>query len=217
MHKAVLQGFGYNFIPEDKKSNKVPKNKGDKKDDKELDELKRQLEDFKAARQAYQKLRKEAGMSRAKAKNEVFGLYKDLDWKKIDLDNYSGSIARLKDGFNFDKTIDRKKFRTQLDKENFEWRFSEELKPEWERVASNFKEALEKGVKQANLQKELYEKTGSLDFAKLAFQDGAVWDEQTRKMAEDFKKNFGHDVNLGMTEADAKVLYKDTPLALGRR
>lgn len=213
LHKAVLQGFGYNFIPEDKKSNKVPKNKGDKKD-KELDELKRQLEDFKAARQAYQKLRKEAGMSRAKAKNEVFGLYKDLDWKKIDLDNYSGSIARLKGGFNFDKTIDRKKFRTQLDKENFEWRFSEELKPEWERVASNFKEALEKGVKQANLQKELYEKTGSLDFAKLAFQDGAVWDKQTRKMAEDFKKNFGHDVNLGMTEADAKVLYKDTPLAL---
>ena len=213
LHKAVLQGFGYNFIPEDKKSNKVPKNKGDKKD-KELDELKRQLEDFKAARQAYQKLRKEAGMSRAKAKNEVFGLYKDLDWKKIDLDNYSGSIARLKDGFNFDKTNDRKKLRTQLDKENFEWRFSEELKPEWERVASNFKEALEKGVKQANLQKELYEKTGSLDFAKLAFQDGAVWDEQTRKMAEDFKKNFGHDVNLGMTEADAKVLYKDTPLAL---
>lgn len=213
LHKAVLQGFGYNFIPEDKKSNKVPKNKGDKKD-KELDELKRQLEDFKAARQAYQKLRKEAGMSRAKAKNEVFGLYKDLDWKKIDLDNYSGSIARLKGGFNFDKTIDRKKFRTQLDKENFEWRFSEELKPEWERVASNFKEALEKGVKQANLQKELYEKTGSLDFAKLAFQDGAVWDEQTRKMAEDFKKDFGHDVNLGMTEADAKVLYNDTPLAL---
>lgn len=213
LHKAVLQGFGYNFIPEDKKSNKIPKNKGDKKDE-ELDELKRQLEDFKAARQAYQKLRKEAGMSRAKAKNEVFGLYKDLDWKKIDLDNYSGSIARLKDGFNFDKSKDRQKFRTQLDKENFEWRFSEELKPEWERVASNFKEALEKGVKQANLQKELYEKTGSMDFAKLAFQDGAVWDEQTRKMAEDFKKNFGHDVNLGMTDADAKVLYKDTPLAL---
>lgn len=213
LHKAVLQGFGYNFIPEDRKSNKVPKNKGDKKDE-ELEELKRQLEDFKAARQAYQKLRKEAGMSRAQAKNEVFGLYKDLDWKKIDLDNYSGSIARLKGGFNFDKTTDRKKFRTQLDKENFEWRFSEELKPEWERVASNFKEALEKGVKQANLQKELYEKTGSLDFAKLAFQDGAVWDEQTRKMAEDFKENFGHDVDLGLTDADAKVLYKDTPLAL---
>lgn len=213
LYKAVLQGFGYKFIPEDKKSNKVPKNKGDEKDE-ELEELKRQLEDFKAARLAYQKLRKEAGMSRAQAKNEVFGLYKDLDWKKIDLDNYSGSIARLKNGFNFDKTTDRKKFRTQLDKENFEWRFSEELKPEWERVASNFKEALEKGVKQANLQKELYEKTGSLDFAKLAFQDGAVWDRQTRKMAEDFKKNFGHDVNLGMTEADAKVLYKEKPLAL---
>lgn len=210
---AAFDLLNYDYKGEDMKSNKVPKVKGDKKD-KELDELKRQLEDFKAARQAYQKLRKEAGMSRAKAKNEVFGLYKDLDWKKIDLDNYSGSIARLKDGFNFDKTNDRKKFRTQLDKENFEWRFSEELKPEWERVASNFKEALEKGVKQANLQKELYEKTGSLDFAKLAFQDGAVWDEQTRKMAEDFKKNFGHDVNLGMTEADAKVLYKDTPLAL---
>lgn len=203
LHKAVLQGFGYNFIPQDKKSNKDPKN-NDNKEDKELDELKRQLEDFKAARQAYQKLRKEAGMSRAKAKNEVFGLYKDLDWKKIDLDNYSGSIARLKDGFNFDKTNDRKKLRTQLDKENFEWRFSEELKPEWERVASNFKEALEKGIRQADLAKELYEKTGNKAFSDQAFKDGAIWDAKTLALAEDFKKMTGEDINIGWSDADAK-------------
>lgn len=70
---AAFDLLNYDYKGEDEKSNKVPKVKGDKKD-KELDELKRQLEDFKAARQAYQKLRKEAGMSRAKAKNEVFGL-----------------------------------------------------------------------------------------------------------------------------------------------
>lgn len=210
---AAWDLLNYDYKGEDEKSNKVPKVKGDKKDE-DLDELKKQLDDFKAARQYYQKLRKEAGFNKHKAKNETVGLYKDLDWKKIDLDNYLGSLERLKEGFNFDKSRERQKFRTQIDREKAEWKLSEDLKPEWERVAANFKEALEKGVKQANLQKELYEKTGSLDFAKLAFQDGAVWDEQTRKMAEDFKKNFGHDVNLGMTEADAKVLYKDTPLAL---
>jgi hypothetical protein len=207
---AAYNALGYKYVPEDKKSNK---NKSAGKDTG-LERLRQQLDDFKAARQYYQKLRKEAGFSKQKAKNETVSLYKDLDWKKIDLNNYLGSLENLKAGFNFDKSDDRKKFRTQIDKEKAEWKLSEDLKPEWERVAANFKEALEKGVKQANLQKELYEKTGSQDFAKLALQDGTVWNEQTRKMAEDFKKNFGHDVNLGMTEADAKVQYEDAPLAL---
>lgn len=188
------------------------KNKGAGKD-AALDRLRRQLDDFKAARQYYQKLRKEAGFSKHKAKNETVGLYKDLDWKKIDLDNYLGSLEKLKDGFNFDKSDDRKKFRTQIDREKAEWKLSEDLKPEWERVAANFKEALEKGVKQANLQKELYEKTGSIKFANLALQDGAVWSDHARKLAADFKKQFGEDIDLGMTDADAKKHFENTALA----
>lgn len=209
---AAWDLLNYDYKGEDKKSNKVPKVKGDKKDE-ELDELKKQLDDFKAARQYYQKLRKEAGFNKHKAKNETVGLYKDLDWKKIDLDNYLGSLERLKEGFNFDKSRERQKLRTQIDREKAEWKLSEDLKPEWERVAANFKEALEKGVKQADLEKELYEKTGDKGFASLAWKDGAVWTEQTRRMADDFKKRFGEDVDLGLTDADAKAHFKDVPLA----
>ena len=191
---------------------KKDKNKGTKKDSA-LESLRQQFEDFKAARQWYQKYIG-IGNTQSEAIGKVKSLFPNLDWKKIDLSKYMESLEAMMPGRGFWNTTDRKKFRTQVNREKAEWQYSEIDKVEWERVSSNFKEALEKGVKQANLQKELYEKTGSLDFAKLAFQDGAVWDKQTRKMAEDFKKNFGHDVNLGMTEADAKVLYKDTPLAL---
>lgn len=191
---------------------KKDKNKGPKKDSA-LESLRQQFEDFKAARQWYQKYIG-IGNTQSEAIGKVKSLFPNLDWKKIDLSKYMESLEAMMPGRGFWNTTDRKKFHTQVNREKAEWQYSEIDKVEWERVSSNFKEALEKGVKQANLQKELYEKTGSLDFAKLAFQDGAVWDEQTRKMAEDFKKNFGHDVNLGMTEADAKVLYKDTPLAL---
>ena len=191
---------------------KKDKNKGTKKDSA-LESLRQQFEDFKAARQWYQKYIG-IGNTQSEAIGKVKSLFPNLDWKKIDLSKYMESLEAMMPGRGFWNTTDRKKFHTQVNREKAEWQYSEIDKVEWERVSSNFKEALEKGVKQANLQKELYEKTGSLDFAKLAFQDGAVWDKQTRKMAEDFKKNFGHDVNLGMTEADAKVLYKDTPLAL---
>lgn len=191
---------------------KKDKNKGPKKDSA-LESLRQQFEDFKAARQWYQKYIG-IGNTQSEAIGKVKSLFPNLDWKKIDLSKYIESLEAMMPGRGFWNTTDRKKFHTQVNREKAEWQYSEIDKVEWERVSSNFKEALEKGVKQANLQKELYEKTGSLDFAKLAFQDGAVWDRQTRKMAEDFKKNFGHDVNLGMTEADAKVLYKEKPLAL---
>lgn len=213
LKKAVKDGLGYEYVPTDKKGSAKGGRKGSRDKDEELEELKRQLEDFKAARQAYQKLRNEAGMNKQRAKNEVVGLYKDLDWKKINLDDYLGSLERLKEGFDFDKSKERQKFRTQIDRERFDWKLSEQMKPEWERVAANFKEALEKGVRQADLEKELYEKTGDKGFASLAWKDGAVWTEQARRMADDFKKRFGEDVDLGLTDADAKAHFKDVPLA----
>lgn len=205
LRAAAWKGLGYKYVPEDKKTNKTPK--GEKRD-LELETLKRQLKDFKAARQAYQKLRKEVGMSKGKAKNEVYGLYKDLDWKLIDLDDYTGSLSRLKKGFNFDASNDRKAFRTELAKEDFEWKLSEVLKPEFARVSSNFKEALEKGARQADLWQELYEKTGDKGFADLALKDGAMWNEYTRGLSEDFEKRYGQPVDLSMTDADAQKHFE---------
>jgi len=209
MWNAVSKGLGYRYIPEDKKSNKVPKAKGGRKEDKELKELQQRLEDFKAARQMYQKLVKDAGMGKQAARDKTVKLFPDLDWKSLDLDKYEASVRRLREGFNFDKSTERKKFRTQIDREAAEWELSEELKPKFERVAANFKEALEKGVSQANLEQELLEKTGNKDFAGLAWLNGAVWDEHTRKMLDDFRKEAGTDIDLNMTDADAKKLYEN--------
>ena len=205
LRDAAWKGLGYKYVPEGKKTNKTPK--GEKRDE-ELETLKRQLKDFKAARQAYQKLRKEVGMSKGKAKNEVYSLYKDLDWKLIDLDDYTGSLSRLKKGFNFDASNDRKAFRTELAKEDFEWKLSEELKPEFARVSANFKEALEKGARQADLWQELYEKTGDKGFADLALKDGALWSDYTRGLSDDFKKRYGQPVDLSMTDADAQKHFE---------
>ena len=209
---AAYMGLGYSYTPEDKKSNKTPKTKTHEEDE-ELKRLRQQMDDYKAARQMYQKLVKETGMGKAKARNEVVGLFPNLDWKKLDLSNYLGSIDRLMPGKGFWTTPERKSFQTQMNREKADWKISEELKPEWERVSQNFKEALEKGVKQADLEKELLEKTGNADYAKLAWEDGAVWDGHTRKMAEDFKTQFGQDVDLGMTDADAKKHFEELPLA----
>lgn len=205
LRDAAWKGLGYKYVPEGKKTNKTPK--GEKRDE-ELETLKRQLKDFKAARQAYQKLRKEVGMSKGKAKNEVYSLYKDLDWKLIDLDDYTGSLSRLKKGFNFDASNDRKAFRTELAKEDFEWKLSEVLKPEFARVSANFKEALEKGARQADLWQELYEKTGDKGFADLALKDGALWSDYTRGLSDDFKKRYGQPVDLSMTDADAQKHFE---------
>lgn len=202
LRDAAWKGLGYKYVPEDKKTNKTPKG------DLGLENLKRQLKDFKAARQAYQKLRKEVGMSKGKAKNEVYSLYKDLDWKLIDLDDYTGSLSRLKKGFNFDASNDRKAFRTELAKEDFEWKLSEVLKPEFARVSANFKEALEKGARQADLWQELYEKTGDKGFADLALKDGALWSDYTRGLSDDFKKRYGQPVDLSMTDADAQKHFE---------
>lgn len=205
LRAAAWKGLGYKYVPEDKKTNRTPK--GEKRD-LGLETLKRQLKDFKAARQAYQKLRKEVGMSKGKAKNEVYSLYKDLDWKLIDLDDYTGSLSRLKKGFNFDASNDRKAFRTELAKEDFEWKLSEVLKPEFARVSANFKEALEKGARQADLWQELYEKTGDKGFADLALKDGAMWNEYTRGLSKDFEKRYGQPVDLSMTDADAQKHFE---------
>lgn len=206
---ASYMGLGYSYTPEGKKSNKVPKAKGGREEDKELKELQQRLEDFKAARQMYQKLVKDAGMGKQAARDKTVKLFPDLDWKSLDLDKYEASVRRLREGFNFDKSTERKKFRTQIDREAAEWEISEKLKPEFERVAANFKEALEKGLSQANLEQELLEKTGNKDFAGLAWLNGAVWDEHTRKMLDDFRKEAGTDIDLNMTDADAKKLYEN--------
>lgn len=202
MWNAVAQGFGYRFIPEDKKSNKTPKGKGDK-EDKELKAWEERLNAFKSARQMYQKYKGLPNWGAKKADDMVRGLFPEVG--DLSFDKYLESLEKLEGALKA-TTTERKKAITALHRERSEWKYSEMLKPEADRLAADFAEILERGIRQADLHKALMEKTGDEDFASLAFRDGMMWDDQTRGMAQMFEEMTGRKIDglLDATDATAK-------------
>lgn len=207
MWNAVAQGLGYRFIPDDKKSNKVPKGKGDK-EDKELKDWEERLNAFKSARQMYQKYKGLPNWGAKKADDMVRGLFPEVG--DLSFDKYLESLEKLEKALKA-TTPERKKAITALHREKSEWKYSEMLKPEADRLAADFAEILERGIRQADLHKALMEKTGDEDFASLAFRDGMMWDDQTRGMAQMFEEMTGRKIDglLDATDATAKKALED--------
>lgn len=207
MWNAVAQGFGYRFIPEDKKSNKMPKGKGDK-EDKELKAWEERLNAFKSARQMYQKYKGLPNWGAKKADDMVRGLFPEVG--DLSFDKYLESLEKLEKALK-PTTPERKKAITALHRERSEWKYSEMLKPEADRLAADFAEILERGIRQADLHKALMEKTGDENFASLAFRDGMMWDDQTRGMAQMFEEMTGRKIDglLDATDATAKKALED--------
>lgn len=207
MWNAVAQGFGYRFIPDDKKSNKVPKGKGDK-EDKVLKAWEERLNAFKSARQMYQKYKGLPNWGAKKADDMVRGLFPEVG--DLSFDKYLESLEKLEGALKA-TTTERKKAITALHRERSEWKYSEMLKPEADRLAADFAEILERGIRQADLHKALMEKTGDDDFASLAFRDGMMWDDQTRGMAQMFEEMTGRKIDglLDATDATAKKALED--------
>lgn len=207
MWNAVAQGFGYRFIPDDKKSNKVPKDKGDK-EDMVLKAWEERLNAFKSARQMYQKYKGLPNWGAKKADDMVRGLFPEVG--DLSFDKYLESLEKLEKALKA-TTPERKKAITALHRERSEWKYSEMLKPEADRLAADFAEILERGIRQADLHKALMEKTGDEDFASLAFRDGMMWDDQTRGMAQMFEEMTGRKIDglLDATDATAKKALED--------
>lgn len=207
MWNAVAQGLGYRFIPDDKKSNKDPKNKGDK-EDKELKAWEERLNAFKSARQMYQKYKGLPNWGAKKADDMVRGLFPEVG--DLSFDKYLESLEKLEKALKA-TTPERKKAITALHREKSEWKYSEMLKPEADRLAADFAEILERGIRQADLHKALMEKTGDENFASLAFRDGMMWDDQTRGMAQMFEEMTGRKIDglLDATDATAKKALED--------
>lgn len=182
------------------------KNKNGREEDVELKRLQERIDGFKKARQTYQKYKDV--MSEQQAKDLVYSLYPNV--KGLDLNDYLGSIAKItpSDAW-FNKSTERKKFQTSLNREKADWRFSDELKPEFDRIAADFTEALNKGASQFDLYKSLLEKTGNKPFANLAFKDGAIWNDQSRSLAQQFKEITGFDVDIDASDATAKHYLSD--------
>lgn len=194
------EALGYEFQPEDKKSNKTKHTPKDRQEDTQLKNWRERLEAYKAARQMYQKYKDVMGEKAAK--KEVGDLYGDTI-KGLDLDDYIKSLEKLEKQLT-PKSAERKKAITSLKKEISEWKFSEQLEPEMKRIAAAFKAALEDGAKRSELYKELFEKTGDKEFAFNAFNDGEVWNDEARGLAQLFKEKTGMDVDLNASPETVK-------------
>lgn len=207
LRKAAYLGLGYEYVPEDKKSNKVPKGKGDK-EDKVLKAWEERLNAFKSARQMYQKYKGLPNWGAKKADDMVRGLFPEVG--DLSFDKYLESLEKLEKALKA-TTPERKKAITALHRERSEWKYSEMLKPEADRLAADFAEILERGIRQADLHKALLEKTGDENFASLAFRDGMMWDDQTRGMSQMFEEMTGRKIDglLDATDATAKKALED--------
>lgn len=183
LKNAALQLLNYDYEGELKKSNKTSANK----EDSELKALRERIDAFKAFRQMYQKAKEI--MPKDKAKDWAYGLFPEM--KDLNPEDYIGSIEKLKKGFDFDLSTERKKALTSLNREIGDWKISELLKPEFEKAAANFKEALDKTMKQWDLWRTLMDKTGKEDFANLAFTNGGIFDEQANNLVRQFEADYG--------------------------
>lgn len=207
LKEAAYLGLGYVYVPKYKKSNKVPKVKGDK-EDQELKAWEERLNAFKSARQMYQKYKGLPNWGAKKADDMVRGLFPEVG--DLSFDKYLESLEKLEKALK-PTTTERKKAITSLHRERSEWKYSEMLKPEADRLAADFAEILERGIRQADLHKALMEKTGDENFASLAFRDGMMWDDQTRGMAQMFEEMTGRKIDglLDATDATAKKALED--------
>lgn len=178
---------------------------GSGKEDEELKALRERIDAFKAFRQMYQKAKEV--IPKDKAKDWAYGLFPEM--KDLNPDDYIGSIEKLKKGFNFDLSTERKKALTSLNREIGDWKISELLKPEFEKAAANFKEALDKTMKQWDLWRTLMDKTGNENFANLAFTNGGIFDEQAKNLIRQFEADYNMKFpGIYANDGDAKKSFE---------
>lgn len=207
LNAAAFKGVGYKFIPQDKKSNKVPKVRTGSQKDKQLDDLKERLSSLKSARQMYQKY--QSRMSDEEAKKKTYKLFPEVTG--LNLDDYQKAVHSLLDGFKIN-TTERKKFQTSVYREVAEWIFDEKDKKEYERKAADFNESMNKLSERWDLYKSLLEKTGSEFFAQSAWVDAFQMDDKAQSMMDEYYAHY-HEVfnlqdSLKMTDGEAKEKLK---------
>lgn len=178
---------------------------GGNKEDSELKALRERIDAFKAFRQMYKKAKEV--MPKDKAKDWAYGLFPEM--KDLNPEDYIGSIEKLKKGFDFDLSTERKKALTSLNREIGDWKISELLKPEFEKAAANFKEALDKTMKQWDLWRTLMDKTGNENFANLAFTNGGIFDEQAKNLIRQFEADYNIKFpGIYANDGDAKKSFE---------
>ena len=205
MLEAIANQLG---ITLDIGKNKVTGNYGkggrSNKQDKELEYWKERYNSYRDARSTYEKRKGQYGPEEAaEYVNKVYSNVAGLD-----MSNYVGGLTKLRSEVK-PTTSARRNFINQLTKEIEDFKLSDILKPEMERVAQDLKEALEQGISQFQLYKELLGKTGDKVYASKAFKNGVVWNDITRNMKQEFEELFGIKFDENASDATAEKYLKD--------
>lgn len=178
------------------------------KKDEALERAKTRLEELKSFLDEYRKY--EAQYGREKAIDLVEKFFPSLKGKGASIvDNYIGELEKIKKSLSLN-TDARKKFDTSIKKLEAEYTLKFN-KDSAEKAVKEMQEYIEKGSKQWSLYKSLLDKTGNETFAKLAFNDGAVWDEQAESLAKKLRSILPDNmksIDWGMTDAEAKEQFK---------
>lgn len=205
--QAMLEAIAAaNGISLDLGKNSVTGNFGKDKSNRSDEELKLWRERLDAAKKFY---------STYKKYKDVWGPEKALEQTRMlfpnvadmNVNDYEGSLQHIIDTLGedwFAKSPERKKFLTSIKEAILDYDLSEVGKRKAEELTAAFNDALEQGTSQFNLYKSLLEKTGNKTFASQAFKNGAIWNDNARALAAEFKERTGMDVDLDATDAQAK-------------
>ena len=210
MLKAIASVMGVSLdVGKDRVTGDFGKDRGGKnKEDKELKNRQERLNSLKSARQTYQKYQKI--MSDAEAKAKTYKLFPEI--KDLNLDKYEESVRKIFSGFNFEKSAERRKFKTSLYRELADWAYSEEDKKLYDKKAAEYKDALNRLAERWDLYRDLLEKTGDENYANSAFRDGYVVDDKVRDLISDYNRTFGKEFGLqrimSMTDGEAQETLK---------
>lgn len=176
---------------------------GGSKKDPALEAAKQRLNELKEVMSEYKDFKEMYGNKIALEK--VIELHPKVDVKKI-IEDYPQILAQLEKQFSRDE-----KFVLTIKKLRFEYEKSQ-AKEDAKKAIEALQEAIENEVSKTNLFKDLYKKTGDLEFSMKAFEDGHNFTYATNNLRDRMMDILGDDVvqKNGIDLGNASKLWNMT-------
>lgn len=182
--RAALEGLGYDYEGELKKSNKTKTPTKGK--DAALEQAKVELDFIKKFYQEYKKYRDVYGPEKGQSLvEEIFGM--NAGQGDAIVKDYKARLQKVLSDLGNITPGDREKF-AQSVKQLLGDINLDEIKETAKKVADAIKEELQRQGEQWNLYDQLFKQTGSKEFSMAAFGDVKIWNDQALSLAESLKK-----------------------------
>ena len=217
INDAITASDKYNFsLTDPTKGGKVFRDKEAKKKKKETDErIKQWREELKELENFYRIYKRNSEyMSKNDAIQKALetGVFSDKSKLPKDIDDYLTVLRDFRDKVQKEMgknpSEERKGFLSDLLTKIDEKEFEQKTKQVADKALKDMQEYISKESEKFNLYKTILEKTGSKGLAELAFTDGRIFDDATRKFEQRLKEVAGGiDIDYSMSDSDAKEFF----------